>query len=422
MSSNRKAGSWFDISLISGRRYGGLRTHGVVIDIGQRYTKVGFAGEAQPRTVFPTNFKLGKKTVQITSGMQPLDEENWISILEPFFRNIYYQLLQVNPAERPVLILENRFWPYVFKDALAKVLFGKKYKFGAPSLLFLSMEAVPIYATGKENGLVIDVGYTETRISPIAHGFPLQGAYQTGTVGMKDVQKKFKADLTDANMDFMTLENMIIRTCVVQGRGDDSKLSDVHYPFMPVTRISSISEKKVLPIPASVRSNSTEALFGDNRPEAYNIAHLILDCLLKCDADQRALVISNMILCGGTTHLPGFGYRLVQEMHHGMEQPKYFILRGMRNKFQFFKSHYPNNVIQWVGGAVVGSLDLSGSLIEKTEWEDGTVRIPDWSRYSSASESDSSGSESEEGDISDEGDEGDEAYIQLGLGNSDDVY
>lgn len=143
MASSSRGSSWFDISILSGRKYGGLRTHGVVIDIGQRYTKVGFAGEAQPRKVFPTNFKLDGKTVEITSGMQPLEKKKWVSVLEPFFRSIYYTLLQVNPADRPVIILESRFWPYSFKDALATVLFSKKCRLQAPSLLFFFYGSCP---------------------------------------------------------------------------------------------------------------------------------------------------------------------------------------------------------------------------------------------------------------------------------------
>jgi len=411
MSSGSRGSSWFDISILSGRKYGGLRTHGVVIDIGQRYTKAGFAGEAQPRSVFPTNFKLDGKAVEITSGMQPLTLKKWISVLVPFFRAIYYRVLQVNPADRPVIILENRFWPYVFKEAVVNVLFGKKSKLGAPSLLFLSGAAVPIYASGDENGLVVDIGYMETRVAPIAHGVPLQGAFKTASVGMKDVQQKFEAALGDANPDFMTLENMIIRTCIVKAAGSESNLSDGPYHY-----ISPTGEQLTVVIPAAVRSNAAEALFGDNQPELHNIGSLVLDSLLLCELDQRPLVISNIILCGGTAHLPGFGNRLIQEMNLAMEKPKYSSLQGMRNKFKFFKSPYPYNILQWVGGAVVGSLDLSDSYLEKQEWEENGV-VPDWSTNCYESEEPSSESDSGEGD-SDEGDdcEGDEAYLSLGVG------
>jgi len=332
--------------------------------------------------------------------------KEWLTVLEPFFRAIYYKILQINPADRPVVILENRYWPFIFKEALVSILFDKKHKLGAPSLLFLSNEAVPIYATGQSNGLVIDVGYLESRVSPICHGVPLPGCYRNALVGMKDVHAKFEASLnTDAS--FKTTENMIVRTCVVSPMGQEAKIGDVQYPFL-----NSEGKKQVVTIPAAVRCNSSEALFGDNHPEEFNVAHLTLDCLLKCNVDQRALVVSNIILCGGTTHLPGFGSRLVQEIYSAMDLPKYKSLKGMKGKFSFFKSPYPNNIVQWIGGAVVGSLDLTDSYYEKQEWEDRP--IPDWSAPQYAEDELSSDSESDEGDLSDEGDEGDEPYIDLG--------
>lgn len=95
-----------------------------------------------------------------------------------------------------------------------------------------------------------------------------------------------------------------------------------------------------------------------------------------------------------------------------MDLPKYSSLKGMKNKFNFFKSPYPHNVIQWVGGAVVGSLDLTDNYLEKQEWED-TKTIPDWSTVCYEESEPSSESESDEGDSDDEGDEGDDDLYLL---------
>lgn len=386
-----------------GGRYRGLRNSGMVIDIGEAYTKVGFSGESSPRCIIPTNLEYKGEPVYATYGTSPLDLERWVEVLVPLLKKVYFEYLQVNPGDRRVIVLENKFWPYTFKKALATCLFDMQ----VPSILFLPCEAVPIYASGEEDGLVVDVGFMETRVTPIGHGIPLIGAQVSCPVGMHSIHQKIEIDAPDLkDVDFSVLEDVICRTCFVRPYEEkESKCKDAVYQVSRGTKIT---------VPGACRGTAADALFGENVQDDCNIAHCILDALLKCDADQRPLVISNVIICGGTVHLPGFPKRLCAEISAAFKLPKYEELKGLLNKFKYFETPFPYGIIQWIGGAVVGTLDLTEGYIEKTIWREflaakeagevdpNEMLIPDWTTaHLVESESETEEDEGDEGDGSD---------------------
>jgi actin-related protein 10 len=75
--------------------FGGSEKAAVVIDLGTSFTKCGFAGEAQPRHILPSKFKLlsGREisSVEILLGSTEHNEEEQKEALEVFFNSIYFQ-------------------------------------------------------------------------------------------------------------------------------------------------------------------------------------------------------------------------------------------------------------------------------------------------------------------------------------------
>ena len=93
-----------------------------------------------------------------------------------------------------------------------------------------------------------------------------------------------------------------------------------------------------------------------------------------------------MFLSGGTTQIPGFEARFIQEFHAAMELPKYRTLKPLQHRFRLLDCKFPANIRMFVGASIYG--DLTSRFVdelfitkEQFEKEDGS-RIDDWTEVS----------------------------------------
>eukprot|EP01066_Platyproteum_vivax_P014707 Platyproteum_vivax@DN6574_c0_g1_i1.p1 len=159
----------------------------VVLDIGTCVTRIGFATEAYPRHVFNTDLAFRKShpsKQRLCVSSQTTAE--WITILEDFFKTVFFYYLQANPKERKVVICDKIFSPRPFRDAIAHVLFQKMK---VPCIMYICDALLPLYLTGIPSGLIIDCGYEATRILPLFHGVPLYHAAVVLDIGGRNIDK-----------------------------------------------------------------------------------------------------------------------------------------------------------------------------------------------------------------------------------------
>jgi actin-related protein len=63
------------------------------------------------------------------------------------------------------------------------------------------------------------------------------------------------------------------------------------------------------------QKHCAEILFNDNGPHApKSLQHLVVDCIKNCDIDIRNDLYSNIVICGGTSLIPGITERLQKEI------------------------------------------------------------------------------------------------------------
>jgi actin-related protein len=72
--------------------------------------------------------------------------------------------LKTDSKTRKVIILESTFMPDHIKQAIAKAFFDN---LRVPSLAFTSASVLALAACGRATGLVVDVGWLETTITPV---------------------------------------------------------------------------------------------------------------------------------------------------------------------------------------------------------------------------------------------------------------
>ena len=99
-----------------------------ILDLGSRYWKYGFSGEAGPRGVLDIA-TLGARpgglwSLSCASDWSEEDEHQVEAIVQAGLRKIIYRDLMLDPKSRKVLIVENPLLPIRVKNLVAKVLFG----------------------------------------------------------------------------------------------------------------------------------------------------------------------------------------------------------------------------------------------------------------------------------------------------------
>ena len=72
--------------------------------------------------------------------------------------------LLIDSKTRKVLVAEPTLLPYRIKEAICRVAFTY---FQVPSVTFLSSHVLALASTGLRTGIVIDIGWHDTRILPV---------------------------------------------------------------------------------------------------------------------------------------------------------------------------------------------------------------------------------------------------------------
>ncbi|CAF0869647.1 unnamed protein product [Rotaria sordida] len=365
----------------------------VIIDIGYAYTKCGFAGNAAPRHIIPTSVTMNGNIQHVFDDNSDLT--NLRDRLTEFIRSIYYKYNIANCRERRVVIIESVVTPTRFRHLLAEILLKQ---FEASSLAFVPSHLGATYTLGRSTALVLDIGYKEAQIMPVAEGVPLAIQFDSLPYAGQAIHKQIelllgqhafvihqgqKQSLNEANLKLSEdiLEDIKVRCCFIspftraqiyaKNKLDSNETfkeaSSINYPLGPET---------VIHIPGIIREFACEVLFEQDI-DGKSIATLILDSLLQSSVDLRRQFADNILVIGGTAMMPGFLHRLNAELNYLVNISTYVNKLAIK-QFHFHSPPAHLNYTAWLGGSIIGALDTleSQSIIREKYLENGIV--PDW--------------------------------------------
>ncbi len=128
----------------------------IVIDVGLRFTKAGFAGEPTPRCIIETPLSAVhqlRKDASIRSIGAVLDNGPALKKeLNALFKHIFHEQLLTNPKETPLVVTEMVLRSRLLTNAIGGVLFEK---FGVYEVYFLVGNTLPLYCTDYDTGLLV---------------------------------------------------------------------------------------------------------------------------------------------------------------------------------------------------------------------------------------------------------------------------
>jgi len=216
----------------------------IILDIGEKLTKVGFGGEREPRLILDSLLYYDKnnksfiqnsdyietsKTVksQKTLFCDDISPSLKLDVVDLFLTRVF-EILGVNPKDKSIMIIEKNY-----KNNYVEALYGKKKEinettlpedikeklkekrkveylnydkyvkfprrelssllfdnFEASQIYFSNGELLSLYANDMITGLVVNIGTSSTRIIPVFQGFIITHAINVRDIGTAQVFEK----------------------------------------------------------------------------------------------------------------------------------------------------------------------------------------------------------------------------------------
>lgn len=371
----------------------------ILIDLGVKYTKIGLAGEAEPRKILPMPklfnnqefFEDKKSSVNMLYYLK-----NYLEIklaIEEFASDlIINNVLQVRKNTRDknlkcFFLIENDLKKEIKEIFLA---FIKYIYITFPcvlSFIVIPKNICPIFVSSFCSGLILNCGYLYSTVTVVDNGISIYS--KQVSIGSCDIQKylynliindekgieeiedkdSFKKNLAKYIEDILARVNYIMSRKVSEEykklpiddpktRGKESYVNIYFYKDLPTFKLS-FNSRVIL----------GEKLFGENSEN--NLAYIILSTLLnKVPCEIRKKISSNIILCGGLTMMNGFYQRMMDELNYNIEKKEFDKLMSIKDDINIHKIIFPRNCLSWIGASLLlnyDNLNFNGREINRKE-------------------------------------------------------
>eukprot|EP01083_Nonionella_stella_P236245 829918_1 len=355
----------------------------IVIDCGSSHIKAGFAGDDAPRAIFPSVVALEqtgswnrqgyvggdaiiRKPLSCQYPIQSGVVTSW-DAMERIWHHTFYNELRVQPEEHAVLVSEPVLNTKNNREKTTQIMFET---FNVPQFYGELQPKLALYASGRSTGIVMDCGHGLTQIVPIYEGHCLSNALfsisrsQLAGNSVDDFLARLRDSCTPTSIYKKFARDMKERLCYVATDYDEElekseTSSDIERNYEIPTGVNAGDIVTI----GSERFCAPEVLFrphlNGNRQEG--IHKMLYSSIMQSGINIRRDLYQNIILCGGTTLLPGFAERLHKEMTQlvpdtvtvkisAMPEPKYTT---------------------WIGGSILSSFStFEEQWITKTEYDD----------------------------------------------------
>lgn len=345
----------------------------VVLDIGDRQTKIGYSGQLLPLRVIPTTMYHNQQPVTHATHCTQLSYVQWYAVLLTYTKYLYYNVLCCTHTVQQVLPRTIVILHADYTDAYKYALLTALHTLRVHSVYCMDSAVCSTVASACNSALVVDIGHYNTRIMPVYHFTPVILAQQLIDVGMQhcidaltavashsatDGDKQAMIDTlnTNNNAERVILQHCYLRTDSGQHDTDD--------------RMIHLSTTCDIQLTHQQRSNMCESLFNSNvnsDKATESVTEGILNCLLLCDNHVRANCSQNIVLCGGTAAVQNLPSRLHAELQQLLlNDIRYTKIKHLSSKL-CLNGEQPvaSSLVAWTGASLYET--LNGNTLQYTQ-------------------------------------------------------
>jgi centractin len=396
----------------------------IVIDNGTGIIKTGFAGSDKPKSVFRScvgrikhlrvmpggsleaassndGLFIGNKVEEHRGALKlnyPIDHgiiQNW-SDMERIWSYVYSKdCLNIPSENQSVLLTEPPLNPYSTREKTAEIFFEG---LNVPGLYFAIQAILSLYSSGRTTGIVLDSGDGVTHVVPVYEGLTIPHAIMRMDLGGRNVTEYLQKLLRrNTGYSFHTSSEFeIVRTIKEQccsvvlnpNKLDEFSTVSSSVSSLPSSTSSSSnsssssssassSSKQPYKLPdgsvidlGNEISRAPELLFSPSLLgyEYHGIHDLLISSVMRCDIDLRRVLLSSIVLSGGSTLFPGYGERLLSELRRHPLTPKEVKIRIAAPPERLYST--------WIGGSILASLSTFKNMwITKNDYLEHGARI-----------------------------------------------
>mmetsp|Transcript_12702 Transcript_12702/g.14439 ORF Transcript_12702/g.14439 Transcript_12702/m.14439 type:complete len:378 (+) Transcript_12702:230-1363(+) len=356
----------------------------LVVDNGSGVVRAGFAGEQVPRATFPSI--VGGSSSKNTEWVVGDEARNYslFTIYHPIYRGVvtdwglmekiwhhtFYSKLRIAPEEHSVLLTEPSLNPRAARERITQIMFEV---FDVRGMYVCSQAALSLFASGRVDGVVLEIGDGVTQAIPMYEGYALPHAMRQIHLAGRDLTNNMMKLLTERGYSFVTTISREI------ARDIKEKLCFVAKDFnQEIKKSNNTDIKKSYELPSgdvitidTERFRCPEVLF---RPsligmEEVGIHELVGSAIHASDIELQPMFHKNIVLSGGTSLLEGLEDRLLEELSE-------WLNKGNRSKSRLdldgVKIYAPKerDISVWLGGSILASLSTFEFMwIKKEDYE-----------------------------------------------------
>ncbi|KAF2129895.1 Actin/actin-like protein [Dothidotthia symphoricarpi CBS 119687] len=285
---------------------------------------------------------------------------------------------------------------------------------GTPAFFLQKTGVLAAFASGKASGIIIDVGASHTSVTPVVDGMVLRKGVQKSPLAGNFVSSQIRTLFSQSNPQIPLTPHYLVAAKSQVDANAPATASYKSFPVAPTPSFRLNEEDRILtefkesvvevwPGPGRFSTGNNEdlaksapgrpfempdgwntvftsprfrlaeglfdasaALTSDTVPrpkDEHTIPRLVQAAVQQVDADMRPLLLSNIVVTGGSTLLYKFNERLNWEMNS--------IFPSTRNKLIAPGSVVERKYAAWIGGSILASLGSFHQLwISRKEYEE----------------------------------------------------